>query len=50
MNRLVFLFLLIIFGQMIYGQTILFSENFDSCALGPQWSYELEGNQDVDWV
>ncbi|MBK9042934.1 MAG: T9SS type A sorting domain-containing protein [Saprospiraceae bacterium] len=49
MNRLVYLFLFIIFGQMIYGQTILFSENFDSCALGPQWSYELEGNQDVDW-
>jgi hypothetical protein len=49
MNRFILLLPFILSGQLIFSQTILFSENFDSCALGPQWTYVLDGNQNVDW-
>lgn len=39
----------LLLANILSGQTILFQENFDSCALTDQWNYTLEGNQNVAW-
>ncbi|MFZ1704197.1 MAG: T9SS type A sorting domain-containing protein [Saprospiraceae bacterium] len=39
----------LILANISFGQTVLFSENFDSCALSQQWTFNLEGNQNVAW-
>ena len=43
------LMLYLLLANLLSGQTILFQENFDSCAISDRWSFTLEGNQNVAW-
>ncbi len=37
------------FSGIIFGQEVLFLEDFNTCNLSEQWTYTLSGNQNVKW-
>ena len=49
MFRLLSLLSLMIIGFPLAGQTILFEDDFNSCALSSDWTVSIDGNQDFVW-
>jgi len=48
--RSLFCFFAFLCVNIVQSQEILFFEDFNQCALSDQWSYTLEGNQNVAWA
>lgn len=49
-GRIYFCFILLLIINPAQGQTVLFEEDFNDCALSDQWTVSLEGNQNVRWA
>lgn len=49
-GRIFFCFIFFLVITFASGQTVLFEENFNDCALSDQWTVSLEGNQNVRWA